>query len=139
MVALLAWLDYCVQHTMDFNKTIVDHLRKVKRGSGKDEELSMVRIHAKLRHLKVRYSPESSMSNVRALGSREFEGLPGDTRKDVEAALASYNDEYNDRETMSNPNSTRRSTHMSSDRLESQKHPYGHSVLPSSEDRPQVT
>ncbi|KAK6839355.1 hypothetical protein PG987_005221 [Apiospora arundinis] len=45
-VPLLAWLDYCIQHDVDFDSTVIDHLR-----THANKEVQLEQVDRKLRRL----------------------------------------------------------------------------------------
>ncbi|CZR65047.1 uncharacterized protein PAC_14947 [Phialocephala subalpina] len=88
-VRFLAWLDFTIERQLDFNSTIIDHLR-----AHTDKEFTLSQIRSRfdslVREERSKRSPAILSTDIRVQGSSCLETLDSGTRTEIEAALSQY-------------------------------------------------
>ena len=87
-VALLAWLDFCLKHKLDFKGTIRKHLSSIE--SGRAHLCSIQQILQKLVDVQRRDTNRCPKQEIIPTGSGYWNGMPMDVRRNVEIAMQRY-------------------------------------------------
>ncbi|PVH73663.1 hypothetical protein DL98DRAFT_594849 [Cadophora sp. DSE1049] len=88
IVASLAWLDFCIQHRLDYRETVVEHLSEL--ATGRSHPCSVQQILQKLVDLQRHDDNPCSRKDTVERGSRCWKGIPEDIREGVANALKRY-------------------------------------------------
>ncbi|CZR65044.1 uncharacterized protein PAC_14944 [Phialocephala subalpina] len=95
-IAVLAWLDFCNQHGLDFNQTVVKHLEVFTQTEFTIQQV-MTHVDTFIRKER-RNDPEKAVSRakVRERGSSCLRALSQPIRKGIREALVEYQNFYQD-------------------------------------------
>ena len=89
-VILLAWLDFCVQHDLNFIQTIEDHMKRAKNEPVEAEvPFTLMQIKNKFTRLLRKVGQPWDPKLAREKGSKYFQALPKDFRTAIQGQLAS--------------------------------------------------
>lgn len=98
IIALVAWLEFCIENKLDFRKTIASHLASLKNPStGEEGSFTEGKAIQKLRNL-ARTSnapgPAVKIRKILQLGKKCFTKLPAEVDTNITAALNTYKSKY---------------------------------------------
>ena len=97
VVALLAWLEFCIQNKLDFSKTIESHLENVRSETTGVQHFSLRQVRNKLGDLsKNTYGLGQNVPLARILkdGKQCFTNLPARVDAEINTTMATYKTKY---------------------------------------------
>jgi hypothetical protein len=100
VITLIAWLDFCLRRKVDFEKTIIQRLKKSRRQhTGREYPFTIRQVSDKLTDLS-RKDPESHgktyprFNEILSRGSVCFPGLAKKLEQEVEGAIKQFEASY---------------------------------------------
>lgn len=98
-VALLSWLDFCLQNQLDFDESIIQHLRESsKEFDGGEFIVTRKQVVGKLRTICTADRPSDEEvlkpEELRTKGSQCLETLSGEIRNGIQTAVGGYSVAY---------------------------------------------
>ena len=98
VIALMAWLEFCVQKKLDFRSTIVSHLQTSRNSTGGEQpNYSERQAKNKLQDLACHTFGSGiylQLETILLEGKKCFTKIPAEVDADIDAALKTYEERY---------------------------------------------